>query len=47
MSGRAPSKLVELGAVPRATTPAQFATLIDADRKRCAQIIRERKITVD
>ena len=41
------SKLVELGAVPRATTPAQFATLIDADRKRYAQIIRERKITVD
>jgi tripartite-type tricarboxylate transporter receptor subunit TctC len=41
------SKLVELGAVPRATTPAQFATLIEADRKRYAQIIRERKITVD
>jgi tripartite-type tricarboxylate transporter receptor subunit TctC len=40
-------RLTELGAVPRTTTPAQFATLIDADRKRYAQIIRERKITVD
>jgi len=33
--------------VPRANTPAQFAQMIEADRKRYAQIIRERKITVD
>jgi tripartite-type tricarboxylate transporter receptor subunit TctC len=41
------NRLVELGAVPRATTPAQFAQLIDSDRKRYAQVIRERKITLD
>ena len=40
-------KLVQLGAVPNATTPAQFSQLIDNDRKRYAQIIRERKITLD
>jgi tripartite-type tricarboxylate transporter receptor subunit TctC len=41
------NKLVELGAVPAGTTPAQFAALIDNDRKRYAQIIREHKITVN
>jgi len=41
------ARLVELGGVPRANTPAQFAQMIDADRKRYARIIRERKITVD
>jgi tripartite-type tricarboxylate transporter receptor subunit TctC len=41
------SRLIELGGVPRANTPAQFAQMIDADRKRYAQIIRERQITVD
>jgi len=40
-------KLVGLGAVPAGTTPAQFTALIDNDRKRYAQIIRERKITVN
>jgi tripartite-type tricarboxylate transporter receptor subunit TctC len=40
-------KLVQLGAVPAAGTPAQFSALIDNDRKRYAQIIRERKITVN
>lgn len=40
-------KLVQLGAVPAASTPAQFSALIDNDRKRYAQIIRERKITVN
>jgi len=40
-------KLVGLGAVPAGTTPAQFSTLIDNDRKRYAQIIRDRKITVN
>jgi tripartite-type tricarboxylate transporter receptor subunit TctC len=40
-------RLVQLGAVPATGTPAQFANLIDNDRKRYAQIIRERKITVN
>ena len=40
-------KLVQLGAVPAGTSPAQFSTLIDNDRKRYTQIIRERKITVN
>jgi tripartite-type tricarboxylate transporter receptor subunit TctC len=40
-------KLVELGAVPHTTTPAQFAKLIDDDRRRYARIIKERGITVD
>jgi tripartite-type tricarboxylate transporter receptor subunit TctC len=39
-------KLVQLGAVPAAGTPAQFSALIDNDRKRYATIIRDRKITV-
>jgi tripartite-type tricarboxylate transporter receptor subunit TctC len=38
-------KLVQLGAVPAAGTPAQFSALIDNDRKRYAQIIKDRKIT--
>ena len=38
-------KLVGLGAVPAGTSPAEFATLIDNDRKRYTKIIRERGIT--
>lgn len=38
-------KLVGLGAIPAGTTPADFATLIDNDRKRYTKIIRERGIT--
>jgi tripartite-type tricarboxylate transporter receptor subunit TctC len=41
------AKLVQLGAVPAAGTPAQFSALIDKDRKRYGQIIRERNITVN
>lgn len=41
------SRLVELGGVPYTNTPAQFAQLIDTDRKRYALIIRDRKITLD
>jgi tripartite-type tricarboxylate transporter receptor subunit TctC len=41
------ARISELGGVPRANTPEQFAQMIDADRKRYAQIIRDRKITVD
>ena len=40
-------KLVGLGAVPAGTSPAQFTSLIENDRKRYAQIIRDRKITVN
>ena len=40
-------KLIELGAVPAGTTPAQFSALIDSDRKRYAQIIKDKKISVD
>ena len=40
-------KLVQLGAVPSTTTPAQFARLIDNDRARYARIIRDHKITVN
>ncbi|HEX2009924.1 MAG TPA: tripartite tricarboxylate transporter substrate binding protein [Roseateles sp.] len=41
------TRIVELGGVPSGTTPAQFAKLIADDRSRYAQVIRERKITVD
>jgi tripartite-type tricarboxylate transporter receptor subunit TctC len=41
------NRLIELGGVPRTSTPAQFADMIAADRQRYAKIILERKITVD
>lgn len=41
------SRLASLGAVPRATSPQEFAKMISEDRTRYAQIIRNRKITVD
>ena len=41
------NRLTELGAIPKGTTPAQFGTLIDNDRKRYTRIIRERGITLD
>ena len=41
------AKLTELGAVPYGNTPAQFQALIDADRKRYAQLIKDKNITVD
>jgi tripartite-type tricarboxylate transporter receptor subunit TctC len=41
------NRLVDLGAVPRAMTPAQFTQLIETDRKRYAQIIHDRKITLE
>jgi tripartite-type tricarboxylate transporter receptor subunit TctC len=40
-------QLVAQGATPVGGTSAQFAALIDADRKRYAQIIRDRNITAD
>jgi len=41
------NRLVALGAVPSTNTPAQFAQMIDSDRKRYAKIIQDRKITLD
>jgi len=41
------SKLTDLGAIPMGMTPAQFAALIDNDRKRYTKIIKERGITLD
>jgi tripartite-type tricarboxylate transporter receptor subunit TctC len=41
------ARLVELGAIPAANTPAQFGALIDKDRARYAKIIQERGITAD
>ena len=41
------ARLVNLGAVPLANTPAQFTQMIANDRKRYARIIADRKITVD
>jgi tripartite-type tricarboxylate transporter receptor subunit TctC len=40
-------RYVALGGVPRGTTPAQFEQLIAQDRKRYAQIIKDRKITAE
>lgn len=41
------SRLVDLGGVPRSTTPAEFAKMIDEDRKRYTAIIKNRGITLD
>ena len=41
------ARFVSLGGVPRATTPAELGQLIAQDRKRYAQIIRDRKITTE
>lgn len=41
------TRLIELGAIPAGNTPAQFTQLITTDRKRYADVIRERKITVN
>lgn len=40
-------RYVDQGAVPAADTPAQFRALIEADRKRYAQIIRDKGINAD
>lgn len=41
------ARFISLGGVPRATTPHEFAQTIAEDRRRYAQIIRDRKITPD
>ncbi len=40
-------RFIEQGAVPAPNTPAQFRALIETDRKRYAQIIRDKGITAD
>jgi tripartite-type tricarboxylate transporter receptor subunit TctC len=40
-------QLLQQGATPAGGTPAEFAKLMDDDRKRYAQIIHERNITAD
>ena len=37
-------RLIELGAVPAGTTPAQFQALINSDRKRYEQVIKDKNI---
>lgn len=41
------AKLVELGAVPAASTPEQFQALIDKDRKRYAAVIQDQHISAE
>ena len=41
------NRLIDLGGIPKATTPADFGRLIDNDRKRYAAIIKARGITAD
>jgi tripartite-type tricarboxylate transporter receptor subunit TctC len=41
------TKLIDLGALPKGNTPAQFQALINADRARYAQVIKDKKISVD
>jgi tripartite-type tricarboxylate transporter receptor subunit TctC len=39
--------LIQQGAIPRSSTPAQLQTLIDNDRKRYERIIRDKNISID
>lgn len=39
--------LIQQGAIPRSSTPAQLQTLIDNDRKRYERIVREKNISID
>jgi tripartite-type tricarboxylate transporter receptor subunit TctC len=41
------ARFVALGGVPRTTSPQEFAQLIATDRRRYAQIIRDRKVTTE
>jgi tripartite-type tricarboxylate transporter receptor subunit TctC len=41
------ARFVSLGGIPHATTPQEFTQLIAADKRRYAQIIRERKISTE
>lgn len=39
--------LIQQGAIPRSSTPAQLQNLIDNDRKRYERIVREKNISID
>ena len=39
--------LIQQGAIPRSSTPAQLQALIDSDRKRYERIIRDKNIGID
>lgn len=39
--------LIQQGAIPRSSTPAQLQTLIDNDRKRYERIVRDKNISID
>ena len=41
------ARLIELGAVPAASTPEQFQGLIEKDRKRYAAVIKDKGITAE
>ena len=41
------ARFVSLGGVPRTTTPQEFTQLIADDKRRYAQVIRDRKITTE
>ncbi len=41
------ARIVDLGGVPRATSPEEFAKLIASDKARYGQIIRSRNITLE
>jgi tripartite-type tricarboxylate transporter receptor subunit TctC len=40
-------KLVQQGAVPQSSTPAELQKLIDADRARYGKIIRDKGLKVE
>jgi tripartite-type tricarboxylate transporter receptor subunit TctC len=40
-------RLIDLGGIPKATSPADFSKLIDTDRKRYTAVIKDRGITAD
>jgi tripartite-type tricarboxylate transporter receptor subunit TctC len=41
------NRLIDLGGIPKATSPADFSKLIDTDRKRYTAVIKTRGITAD
>ncbi len=41
------NRLIELGGIPKASSPADFSKFIDNDRKRYTAVIKTRGITTD
>jgi tripartite-type tricarboxylate transporter receptor subunit TctC len=41
------NRLIDLGGIPKATSPADFSKLIDTDRKRYTAVIKDRGISAD